>query len=81
MGFVTPEAQWFRGALSDYVREVLSDRRTCERGYLNTQEALRAFDAHVAGRVNLSRAIWRWLNVELWCRRFIDEPSCDTSMS
>ncbi len=81
MGFVTPEAHWFRGALSDYVREVLSDRRTRERGYVNTKAALRAFDAHVAGRVNLSRAIWRWLNVELWCRRFIDGSSCDTSTS
>ncbi len=81
MGFVTPEAQWFRGPLSDYVREVLSDRRTRERGYVNTEAALRAFDAHVAGRINLSRAIWRWLNVELWCRRFIDEASCDRSMS
>ncbi len=81
MGFVTPEAQWFRGPISQDVRQVLSDRRTRERGYLDTRAAQRAFEAHVAGRVDLSRAIWRWLNVELWCRCFSDERSCDSSVS
>ena len=35
MGFSTPVNFWFRGELADYAREVLLDRRTMQRGFLN----------------------------------------------
>ena len=74
MGFVTPEDTWFRTSLREMARDILSDSRTRARGYVNVDEAVREFDAHVAGRKNLTFTIWRWLNLELWCRRFIDQP-------
>lgn len=73
MGFVTPEDVWFRTSLRDLAREVLADARTRSRGYLNVDVALREFDAHAAGHKNLNFTIWRWLNLELWCRRFVDQ--------
>lgn len=76
MGFVTPEDQWFRTSLRDITREILTDSRTRARGYLNVEAALQEFDAHVAGRKNLTFTLWRWLNLELWCRRFVDQPAC-----
>jgi asparagine synthase (glutamine-hydrolysing) len=76
MGFVTPEDQWFRTTLRDLMREVLTDPRTRARGYLNVDAALREFEAHLAGRKNLAFTLWRWLNLELWCRRFLDQPAC-----
>jgi len=76
MGFVTPGDVWFRTSLREMARDILSDSRTRARGYLNVEEAVREFDAHVAGRKNLSFTIWRWLNLELWCRRFVDRPVC-----
>jgi len=81
MGFVTPEDVWFRTSLRELAREVLADGRTRSRGYLNVDAALQEFDAHVAGRKNLSFTIWRWLNLELWCRTFVDRPSCAASSS
>ena len=72
MGFVTPEDVWFRTSLREMAREILSDSRTRARGYLNADAALLEFEAHVAGRKNISFTIWRWLNLELWCRRFLD---------
>ena len=75
MGFVTPEAFWFRTTLRDPAREILEDVRTRARGYLDVDAALRAFDEHAAGRADHSPAIWRWLNVELWCRMFLDQPT------
>lgn len=76
MGFVTPEDVWFQTSLRDMARDILSDSRTRARGYLNVEAAVREFDAHVAGRKSLSFTIWRWLNLELWCRRFLDQPVC-----
>jgi hypothetical protein len=73
MGFVTPEDQWFRASLREPARDILSDARTRTRGYLNVDTALRALDAHVAGHTNISNTVWRWLNLELWCRRFVDQ--------
>ncbi len=76
MGFVTPEDVWFRTSLRTIARDILSDARTRARGYLNAEAALNHFDAHAAGRTNISPAIWRWLNLELWCRRFVDRNPC-----
>jgi len=76
MGFVTPEDIWFRTSLREMTRDILSDSRTRARGYLNVEAALTEFEAHEAGRKNISFTIWRWLNLELWCRRFLDQPAC-----
>jgi asparagine synthase (glutamine-hydrolysing) len=73
MGFVTPEDVWFRTSLREMAWDVLSDSRTRARGYLNVDAALREFADHLAGRKNISFTIWRWLNLELWCRRFVDQ--------
>lgn len=80
MGFVTPEDHWFRSELRDSGRAILSDDRARLRGYLNVEAALQAFDDHVAGRVNIGNAIWRWINVELWSRCFVDRDSCTEPM-
>ena len=76
MGFVTPEDQWLRTSLRELVRDILADARTRMRGNLNIKAAQRAFESHVAGRTNIGTTIWRWLNVELWCRRFVDQDPC-----
>src|SRR2546428_3117622 len=81
MGFVTPEDIWFRTSLREMTRDILSDARTRARGYLNVEAALQEFEAHEAGRKNISFTIWRWLNLELWCRTFVDHPSCAASSS
>lgn len=81
MGFVTPEDAWFRTSLREFAREILSDARTRARGYLNVDAALREFDAHAAGLKTLSFTVWRWLNLELWCRCFLDQHPCNGGSS
>ncbi len=76
MGFVTPEDVWFRTSLREMARDILSDSRTRARGYLNVEAALAHFERHAAGQTNISNTIWRWLNLELWCRRFVDQDPC-----
>ncbi|GIW53764.1 MAG: asparagine synthetase B [Nitrospiraceae bacterium] len=77
LGFATPEDEWFRTSLREMAQDILFDSRTRSRGYLNLGAVRREFDAHQAGRKNLGFVLWRWLNVELWCREFVDAPACD----
>jgi len=72
MGFVTPEDIWFRGVLKDYISEIISSKSFAARGYFNVNEAKKTFDRHCTGEKNLSSTIWRWVNLELWFRIFID---------
>jgi asparagine synthase (glutamine-hydrolysing) len=72
MGFGVPVGQWFRGELSGYVRDVLLDARTIERG-LFRREAVAAFiDDHQSGTADYSNRLWALLALELWFRTYID---------
>jgi asparagine synthase (glutamine-hydrolysing) len=81
MGFVTPEDIWFRTSWREMAREILCDRRTRERGYVNCAAAFKEFEAHAAGQRNISFTIWRWLNLELWSRTFLDQPGWNAALS
>ena len=72
MGFVTPEDQWFRGPLKSHVEAIVSSKSFDERGYFDVGEIKKAFAEHCAGKANLGTMIWRWVNLELWFRTFID---------
>jgi asparagine synthase (glutamine-hydrolysing) len=72
MGFGVPLEVWFRGDLATYTRDVLLDRRACNRG-LFEPEAVRALLAeHQAGRHDRSSQIWSLLCFEEWARRWWD---------
>jgi len=76
MGFVTPEGIWFRTLLKGQIRDLISSKSFAERGYFNVNEVKKSFEEHCKGKINISPIIWRWVNLELWFRTFIDqEPS------
>ena len=77
-GFPTPFSQWVREDLKEYVYSVLLSERTRDRGIFNRRYVKRLLDVHCKGTkdglrdlVNAAR-IWSLLNIELWCRIFID---------
>jgi asparagine synthase (glutamine-hydrolysing) len=78
MGFPVPFAQWMRGEWRSVAEEVLLDRRTHERGLVNTPAVAALLRAHGAGRRNGGDAIWALLNLELWYRTFIDGAGVQT---
>lgn len=80
IGFATPEDDWFRGDLAVLARDILLDRRSRERGYLQLSEVEAELAAHVAGRQSIGSTIWRWVNLELWCRLFLDHDLCAASL-
>jgi len=72
MGFGVPIADWFRGELKDYVRDVLLDARTVGRGYFRREPVEALIDEHAAGRFDHGYRLWSLLMLELWHREFMD---------
>lgn len=72
MGFVTPEDIWFRTSAKDKIIEIISSDSFRGRKYFNVSEIKKEFEAHCKGKKNISFVIWRWINLELWLRKFID---------
>ena len=75
MGFVTPEDIWFRTSLKDNIVEIINSDSFNQRKYFNVDKIKKEFEAHCDGRKNISFTIWRWINLELWLRMFIDQSS------
>jgi asparagine synthase (glutamine-hydrolysing) len=71
IGFSTPEASWFRTTFRPNVEEILSSRSFAERPWFSVEKVRTAYAAHLAG-ADRSREVWRWINFELWARRFLD---------
>jgi asparagine synthase (glutamine-hydrolysing) len=78
MGFPVPFAHWMRGRWNDVASDVLLDRRTRERGLIDTRALETLLRDHHDGRRNGGDAIWALLNLELWYRTFIDGAGTQT---
>ena len=72
-GFSVPQDEWFRTEkFQELVMDILQSERFAKRGFVIPEEAIRLYKKHVAGEVNVSKDIWKWINLELWFREFID---------
>jgi len=63
---------WYRDALREYIREMLLDKRTLTRHYLQQEVLERVVNDHVTGRANYTTAINKILTLEHFHRLFID---------
>jgi len=70
MGFVTPEALWLRTVARGMAWDVINAKSLEDRGYFNVKELRKAFEEHMEGIRDLGFVPWRWINLELWMRRF-----------
>ncbi|HEU5181077.1 MAG TPA: asparagine synthase (glutamine-hydrolyzing) [Candidatus Polarisedimenticolia bacterium] len=71
-GFGMPLKSWLRGDLQAFVTEILSDRRTRQRGVLSGRGLDRLLEADRRGARSLSSEIWTVLVLELWFRACVD---------
>ncbi|MEM8883006.1 MAG: asparagine synthase (glutamine-hydrolyzing) [Planctomycetota bacterium] len=69
MGFPLPLRDWFAGPWRERTREILLDRRTMERGWLDEAAVERA----LTGQGHYDRGLYSALLFELWNRTFLDE--------
>jgi asparagine synthase (glutamine-hydrolysing) len=73
-GFGVPLDAWFRsgGPLEPSLARILSDPRTRERGWTDTELAERYRRQHAGGETDRTETLWGLLNLELWARISID---------
>ena len=73
MGFSVPQDEWFRTEkFQKLVMEILTSESFAKRGFVVPEEAIQLYQKHLAGQVNVSKDIWKWINLELWFREYID---------
>ena len=72
-GFSTPEDDWFRTEpFKKFILELLHSESFSKRGYFVAEECIKQYTMHYNRQINISKDIWKWINLELWCRQFID---------
>jgi asparagine synthase (glutamine-hydrolysing) len=67
---------WYRGALSNYVQEMLLDPLTLSRPYLDRKAVEAMVRSHVKGDRNFTNEIHKLLSLELMHRLFLDGKGC-----
>lgn len=73
VGFDTPQDDWFtKPNWRNLISEILNSRSFTGRGIINSKEAIALYQAHISGKKNASKEIWKWVHLELWHRKFID---------
>lgn len=72
-GFGVPIGDWINTQLKDRIVGDLSDRRTIERGYFDTNYIKLIIDEHARGRRDHSNPLWTLWMLELWHRRYVDQ--------
>lgn len=76
-GFAMPLSEWLVRNLSDYVRDVLFDSKTFNRGYFNKKFMRTMVENFLAGKTDYASGnettIISLITLELWHRIFIDK--------
>lgn len=73
IGFGTPEKEWFRtNPWKELIFEILESESFARREIIDTELAISIYRKHLAGNLNVSKEIWKWIYLELWFRKFID---------
>ena len=72
-GFSPPDASWYRGSSMNYIKEIILDKKTLNRGYFQPKFIKKIIEEHLSGKVNHRLLIWSLLCFEWWNRIFIDK--------
>lgn len=72
-GFAVPQDDWMRTEkFQKLVMDILTSESFARRAYFVPKEAMKLYQRHLAGEINISKDIWKWINLELWFRKYID---------
>jgi asparagine synthase (glutamine-hydrolysing) len=74
MGFGTPQEDWFKDeSFQKLIKEIINSESFRNRRIVDPEKAMVLYEKHLINKINISKEIWKWLNIELWFREFIDE--------
>jgi len=71
-GFSAPDASWFKGESIDYIRRELLGKNARIYDYFDREAVRGLIDEHLEGKQNRRLLIWSLLNLEWWCKRFLE---------
>jgi asparagine synthase (glutamine-hydrolysing) len=71
-GFGAPMGAWMKGALSEMLAGALSRKSVQARGLLNYEPIAKLIEDHRANRVDGTDRLLALLNLEIWCRVYLD---------
>lgn len=75
LGFATPESRWFHGPFRAMSADILQSKSFRQRQIIDADLAWDRYNRFLAGRPQTgigTSTIWRWINLEMWFRTFID---------
>ncbi len=73
VGFKTPEDEWFReDKFKKFIKDLLISQSFKNRGIIQVDKAMSLYNKHLNLDIQISGEIWKWINLELWFREFID---------
>ncbi len=74
IGFATPEDQWFReDFFIEFIKELINSQKFQQRNLYDVEKVKVLYNKHLDNKVNISKEIWKWINLELWYQKFIDK--------
>jgi len=68
----TPQREWFRNELQEWVREKIDHPRFWQRGWVDEKRGRAAMEAFFNGNGDNSFFLWQWINIEMWAEQFLD---------
>lgn len=72
-GFSNPREKWFKTeSFKNYIFELINSEEFKKRGIFDSEVANIQYNSHLKGKIDASPEIWKWINVEVWFRKFID---------
>lgn len=74
-GFGAPMGAWLKGALAEMLGNALSRESLESRGLLNAAPVAQLIEDHRANRVDGTDKLLALLNLEIWCRVYLDGRS------
>lgn len=71
IGYATPEDLWFRSIeFRQYISQFMSSSKFLSKKYVNIDSMNNIITKHLECKGNYSGEIWRWLNLEMWLRKY-----------
>ncbi|MCP5051778.1 MAG: asparagine synthetase B, partial [bacterium] len=73
IGFLTPWEKWLKKDIfKTYIFDILGSTSFKQRGILDAGKCLQGYKQFTRNKKNIPKEAWKWLNLEIWYRTFIE---------